>query len=50
VNRELGTTTAIITHNVAQAEIAERIVHLRNGLITSIERNAQRKYARELTW
>ncbi|HSJ13852.1 MAG TPA: ABC transporter ATP-binding protein [Longimicrobiales bacterium] len=50
VNRELGTTTAIITHNVAQSEMAGRIVHLRDGLITHIEQNAQRKSAHELSW
>jgi putative ABC transport system ATP-binding protein len=50
VNRELGTATAIITHNVAQAEIAERVVQLRNGRITGITRNAARKTASELSW
>jgi putative ABC transport system ATP-binding protein len=50
VNRELGTTTAIITHNAVQAEMAERIVHLRDGRITHIEQNAQKKSPRELTW
>ena len=50
VNRELGTTTAIITHNVVQAEMAERVVHLRDGRITGIERNAAKKSAHELTW
>jgi len=50
VNRELKTTTAIITHNVARWEIAEGIVHLREGLITHIEQNASRKAARELSW
>ena len=50
VNRELGTTTAIITHNEAQAGMAERIVHLGDGRITRIERNAHRSRARELTW
>jgi putative ABC transport system ATP-binding protein len=50
VNRELGTATAVITHNAAQAEIAERVVHLRDGRITSIERNAARKTARDLSW
>jgi len=50
VNRELGTATAIITHNVAQAEIAERVVQLRNGRIKSIERNTARKEAAELSW
>ena len=50
VNEEMGTTTAVITHNVAQAGIAERIVHLRDGLITQVESNARRTPARELTW
>jgi putative ABC transport system ATP-binding protein len=50
VNRELGTATAIITHNVAQAEIAERVVQLRNGRIARIERNAARRPAAELSW
>ena len=50
VNRELGTTTAIITHNVAQAEIAERIVHLSDGQIAKVEHNPTKKAARELTW
>ena len=50
VNRELGTTTAVITHNVVQAGIAERIVHLSDGLITHVETNERRTPARELTW
>jgi putative ABC transport system ATP-binding protein len=50
VNRELGTTTVVITHNVVQAGIAERIVHLRDGLISGIEVNRNRTPARELTW
>jgi putative ABC transport system ATP-binding protein len=50
VNRDLGTATAIITHNVAQSEIAERVVRLRNGRITGIERNPARKAAAELSW
>jgi putative ABC transport system ATP-binding protein len=50
VNEELGTTTAVITHNEVQAGIAGRVVHLRDGLITHIDRNEHRKAARELTW
>jgi putative ABC transport system ATP-binding protein len=50
VNRELGTTTAIITHNEAQAAMAERIVRLSDGRITQIERNAHPRPPRELTW
>lgn len=50
VNRELGTTSVIITHNVAQAAIAERVIHLRDGGITGMDRNARPTPARELTW
>ena len=50
VNRELGTTTAIITHNVVQSEIAQRVVHLRDGLITHIDENPRRRAARDLVW
>ncbi len=50
VNRELGTTTALITHNADIAAMADRIVHLSGGLIVSIERNSHRKSARELRW
>jgi putative ABC transport system ATP-binding protein len=50
VNRELGTTTVVITHNVVQAGIAERIVHLSDGRVTSIERNERRVAARDLSW
>jgi putative ABC transport system ATP-binding protein len=50
VNRDLGTTTAIITHNEAQAQMAARIVHLSDGQISQIEHNAHPTPARELTW
>jgi putative ABC transport system ATP-binding protein len=50
VNRELGTTTLIITHNVVQAEMAQRTIYLRDGQVTSIELNEHRRHPRELTW
>jgi putative ABC transport system ATP-binding protein len=50
VNRELGTTTAIITHNVAQAGMANRIVHLSDGRITGIDVNTARRDPHELSW
>ena len=50
VNRELGTTTAIITHNVGQAAIAQRIIHLSDGQVTQIEENEQPLEASELEW
>ncbi len=50
VNRELGTATVIITHNVDIAGMADRVVHLSNGLIMEETRNARRKPPRELRW
>jgi putative ABC transport system ATP-binding protein len=50
VNRELGTATVIITHNVDIASMADRVVHLSNGLITEVIRNAKRKPPGELHW
>lgn len=50
VNRELGTTTAIITHNTDIAGMADRVIHLSNGLISEISRNTVKKPPRELHW
>jgi putative ABC transport system ATP-binding protein len=50
VNRELGTTTAIITHNAVIAEIADRVVYLSDGHVTHIASNAIKKVAAELSW
>jgi putative ABC transport system ATP-binding protein len=50
VNRTLGTPTVIITHNADIAGMADRVVHLSNGLIASIETNAVRRPPRELHW
>lgn len=50
INRELGTTTAVITHNGAVGDIADRIVHLSDGRIASVRRNAQKLPASELHW
>ncbi len=50
VNRELGTATALITHNSDIAGMADRVIHLRSGLIAGIERNERRKPPRELHW
>lgn len=50
VNRELGTTTVVITHNVAIAAMADRVIHLSDGKIASIEVNTQKKSPSELVW
>ncbi len=50
VNRELGTTTAVITHNASIAEIADRVISLSNGRIASVRRNATKKRPSDLEW
>lgn len=50
VNRELGTTTAIITHNVDIAAMADRVVHLSDGHISEVVRNTVKKRPSDLHW
>ncbi|OPY85784.1 MAG: Lipoprotein-releasing system ATP-binding protein LolD [Smithella sp. PtaU1.Bin162] len=50
VNRELGTATAIITHNVDIAGMADRIIHLSNGRISEVAVNNSRKSPRDIQW
>ena len=50
VNRELGTATAIITHNVDIAGMADRVIHLSNGRIAEVTANKVKKSASELQW
>ncbi len=50
VNRELGTATAVITHNASIAQMADRVIYMGDGLITRVETNAVRKAPRELSW
>jgi putative ABC transport system ATP-binding protein len=50
VNRELGTLTVLITHNVGIADMADRVIHLSDGRIAGEQRTLERRAARELSW
>jgi len=50
INRELGTTTVVITHNAAIAGMADRVVHLAGGHIQREERPARKLRPNELSW
>lgn len=50
INRELGTTTAVITHNAVIASMADRVVSLSDGRIVNVQRNASRSPATGLEW
>ncbi len=50
VNRELGTTTAIITHNAAIQAMAHRVFTFGDGRITSTHVNKKRQKPSEVSW
>ena len=49
-NAELGTTTAVITHNVVIAAMAHRVIRLSDGRIAGVEHNAERVDPESLSW
>ena len=50
INRELGTTAVVITHNAAIAGMADRVLYLGGGRIQRVERNAHKLSPSELSW
>ncbi|VTZ60037.1 ABC transporter ATP-binding protein [Sinorhizobium medicae] len=50
INRELGTTTALITHNAVIADIANRVLYFADGRIVETRQNAVQRAPGELAW
>ena len=50
VNREIGTTTVLITHNAGIADMADRVIHLSDGLISEVYHNEKKKSPHDLVW
>jgi putative ABC transport system ATP-binding protein len=50
INAELGTTTAIITHNAAIRQIANRVFTFHDGRIVATEQNEHRLLPSEVSW
>ena len=50
VNLELGTTTAVITHNAGIAQMADRVIHLADGRISQVDSNETRLDPSQLSW
>jgi putative ABC transport system ATP-binding protein len=50
VNRQLGTTTIVITHNAAIAAMADRVIRLADGQVTSVEERTVKASPHELVW
>ena len=50
VNRDLGTSIAIVTHNAPIAQMADRVVTLADGKIATDQANADRKAPSAVSW
>jgi putative ABC transport system ATP-binding protein len=50
VNHELGTTTAVITHNAIIAEMADRVISLSDGHVSHVQHNDTKVTALDLKW
>jgi putative ABC transport system ATP-binding protein len=50
VNQQLGTTTALITHNAAIKDMAHRVLLFGDGRITGTLINETRKLPSEISW
>jgi putative ABC transport system ATP-binding protein len=50
VNRQLGTTTVIITHNASIQEVADRVLFFADGRISRTQQNDTRRETAQLSW
>lgn len=50
VNRDLGTTTAVITHNAVISDMAHRVITLSDGRIARVQENEKRLPPSDLKW
>ena len=50
LNRILGKTVVVITHNAAIAQVVDRVIHLRSGEISELVENATPVAPEEVVW
>ena len=50
INRKMGTTAIVITHNAAIAGMADRVLHLGGGRVQRVEQNTHKLKPSELSW
>lgn len=50
INEQLGTTTAVITHNAVISDIADRVIALSDGRIGGVRVNERKVPASQLKW
>ena len=50
LNRDTHTLTVLVTHNAAIAELADRVLHMRDGRIVDEQRNDERARPADIRW
>jgi putative ABC transport system ATP-binding protein len=50
LNRKLGKTVIVITHNASLAQVADRVVHLRSGEVTEIDLHEHPIAPEDVVW
>ena len=50
IKKQIGTTIMMITHNPEIAKMADRVIKLRDGKVSSIKVNIHPLQAKELSW
>jgi putative ABC transport system ATP-binding protein len=50
INLEIGTTTAVITHNAVIADIADRVISMMDGRISGVRKNGTKVLPQDLAW
>ena len=50
INQELGTTTAVITHNEVIGSMADRVIRLKDGRVDEVHHNPTRADPADLAW
>jgi len=50
VNKELNTTTLVVTHNAATAGLADTVIHFADGGICDLKRNETRLKPQDISW
>ncbi len=48
--KEMGMTTVLITHNAVIADIADKIIKIKNGTVVDVIKNNNPKKASEIVW
>ncbi len=48
--RKTGTTTILITHNAVISEIADKVIKIKNGMVSDIRINEHPKKVEEIVW